>query len=135
MIAFYPEIKLVHVIAVLASGLLFLLRGSLVQAGRPYWALAPFPRYLSYTIDTILLTAALALLSILPSGVFTNGWLTVKLLLLPAYVVCAWMALRRGNGSHAGTFWFAVAIAIYAFMLVVARSHDPMGPLRFLGLN
>ena len=135
MIAFYPEIKLVHVIAVLASGLLFLLRGSLVQVGRPDWAFAPLPRYLSYAIDTVLLTAAFALLSVLPPAVFTNGWLTVKLVLLPVYVVCGWMALRRGRGIRAGASWFAVAIAIYAFMLVVARLHDPLGPLRFLRLG
>lgn len=133
MIAYYPELKLLHVVAVLASGLIFLLRGTLVQVGRQRWALAPFPRYLSYTVDTILLTAALALLSVLPSAVFANGWLTVKLSLLPAYVVSGWLALRRGQRGRAGFLWFACAIAIYAFMVVVARFHDPLGPLYFLG--
>ena len=33
MIEFYPEIKLVHVAAVIASGSLFVLRGSLMLAG------------------------------------------------------------------------------------------------------
>lgn len=135
MSEFYPQIKLVHVVAVLASGLLFMLRGTLVLLGRERWALAAAPRYLSYTIDTILVTAALALLSVLPSGLFANGWLTVKLLLLPAYVACAWLALRRGSRGRAGFVWFAGAIAIYAFMLVVARLHDPLGPLRFLELQ
>ena len=34
MLAFYPQIKAVHVAAVLLSGALFLMRGLLVQAGR-----------------------------------------------------------------------------------------------------
>ena len=34
MIELYPQIKALHVIAVLASGSLFLLRGLLVRAGR-----------------------------------------------------------------------------------------------------
>ena len=54
MIEFYPEIKLVHVIAVLASGLLFLLRGSLVQVGRSYLGARAIPALpkLHYRHDT-----------------------------------------------------------------------------------
>ena len=75
MIEFYAEIKFAHVAAVLASGCLFLLRGILVQVGRNSWALAPLPRYLSYAIDTTLLTAAFMLLTILPATVYGNaGW-------------------------------------------------------------
>src|SRR3546814_4018120 len=58
MIAFYAQIKLVHIVAVLLSGGLFTLRGIAVLAGQR-WPLAPPLRYLSYSIDTTLLTAAL----------------------------------------------------------------------------
>ena len=132
MSEFYPEIKLVHVVAVLASGLLFLLRGALVQLGRERWALAAAPRYLSYTVDSVLLTAAFALLSVLPPAAFANGWLAVKLLLLPAYIACGWLALRRSGAGRARMLFFLGALAIYGFMLVVAQRHDPWGPLRFL---
>jgi len=37
-----------------ASGLLFLMRGLLVQAGRERLAMHPALRYLSYLIDTVL---------------------------------------------------------------------------------
>jgi len=53
LMAFYPQIKWVHVAAVSASGSLFALRGALVQAGRPGWAMAAPLRYASYTIDTV----------------------------------------------------------------------------------
>src|SRR6478609_5733272 len=95
LMAFYPQIKWVHIAAISASGSLFALRGALVQAGRPRWAMAAPVRYLSYTIDTVLLTAALMLLTILPGAMFANGWLVVKLVLLVAYVVLGSLALKR----------------------------------------
>jgi len=75
MIEFYAQIKLVHIGAVLISG-------GLVMADRQEWALAAPVRYSSYAIDTVLLTAALMLVSILPSAMFANGWLAIKLALL-----------------------------------------------------
>ena len=56
MIEFYPEIRTVHIAAVLASGSLFLMRGVALQAGaRGRWAMAAPMRYLTYGIDTVLL--------------------------------------------------------------------------------
>ncbi|HEX9707106.1 MAG TPA: SirB2 family protein [Steroidobacteraceae bacterium] len=130
MIEFYAEIKLAHVIAVIASGALFLLRGVLVQAGHPHWALAAFPRFLSYTIDTALLTAALMLLTILPSSVYANGWLMAKLALLPVYIGFGWLALR---GDAARQFaYFAAALLAYGCMFAIARAHSPLGPISSL---
>ena len=133
MIEFYTEIRLAHVAAVMASGMVFLLRGILVLVGRPAWALAPLPRYMSYAIDTTLLTAALMLLTILPSAVFGNGWLIVKLALLPAYIALGWLALRSTTGRRPG--YFAGALLAYACMFMIARTHNPLGPVQlFLGM-
>ena len=60
MIEFYPQIKLVHVSAVFASGALFLLGGLAVQFGSTRAMTAPL-RYLSYTIDTVLRAIAWAM--------------------------------------------------------------------------
>lgn len=129
MIEYYAEIRLAHMVAVLASGGLFLLRGLLVQAGRPGWALAAFPRWASYAIDTSLLTAALMLVTILPAAVWSNGWLVVKLGLLPAYVLLGYLALRGGSRNlRRGSL--VAAMAAYASMFAIARTHDPFGPLR-----
>ena len=64
MIEFYPQIKFVHIIAVILSGSLFALRGLLMLA-RSRFTNHPALRYLSYAIDTTLLTAALTLVTIL----------------------------------------------------------------------
>jgi uncharacterized membrane protein SirB2 len=132
MIEYYAEIRQAHIAAAVASGSLFFLRGFLVRTGRSEWALAPLPRYLSYAIDTALLTAALMLISILPSASFSNGWLAAKLALLPAYIAFGWLALRRaGTGARQLAYW-AAAIAAYACMFAIARTHDPLGPIRVL---
>ena len=81
MIEYYPLIKQVHVAAVVASGSLFLLRGIAVQAGM-LWAMAAPVRYLSYSIDIVLLAAALMLLTILPAVAFAKGWRWLKVGLL-----------------------------------------------------
>src|SRR5262245_62263708 len=111
MIEFYLQIKWVHIAAVICSGSLFALRGAGVLAGARWPMWAPF-RYLSYTIDTVLLTAALMLVTILHQYPFVHAWLTVKILLLLVYVVLGSFALKRGrtrdrkstrlNSSHLG---------------------------------
>jgi uncharacterized membrane protein SirB2 len=126
MIVFYLPIKTVHIVSVLASGGLFAMRGLLLLNGRA-WAMSAPLRYLSYGIDTVLLTAALMLATVLPSAVFANGWLAVKLALLVLYVVLGSFALKRGKTLRTRWVCFIAAVGIYAFMLSVARTHQPLG--------
>jgi uncharacterized membrane protein SirB2 len=126
MIEFYMPIKSMHIAAVLASGGLFALRGLLVLSGRA-WAMSAPLRYLSYSIDTVLLTAALMLATMLPGAVFANGWLAVKLTLLVSYVLLGSFALKRGRSNRSRTLFFIAAIIVYAFMYSVARTHQPLG--------
>ena len=127
MFEFYPQIKWVHIACVLASGALFALRGLLVQAGHAGAAQWAPVRWLSYAIDTTLLTAALMLVSILPGALFANGWLTTKLVLLVVYVVLATLALKRARTPRARRVFFIAALLTYLYMLGVARMHHPLG--------
>ena len=121
-----------HVAAVVASGSLFLLRGLAVQGGAA-WAMARPVRYLSYSIDIVLLTAALMLLTVLPAAVFANGWLWLKLALLVVYVGLGTFALKRGRTRTVRLTCFVSALLVFAGMYVIARTHDPLGPLRLVG--
>ena len=132
MIEFYPQIKAVHILCVLLSGGLFALRGSLVMAGRDGIAQWAPVRFLSYAIDTALLTAALMLLTILPGAMFANGWLATKLVLIVVYVVLGTLALKRARSPRARTICFAAALGTYLFILGVARMHHPLGWLHGL---
>ena len=126
MEAFYLEIKWTHVAAVIASGVLFALRGAAALAGMR-WAMAAPLRYLSYGIDTVLLTAALMLATVLHQYPFVHHWLTVKVLLLLAYIVMGSYALKRAH-THTARLWFYLAaVAIYIYIVSVARAHHPLG--------
>ncbi len=131
MIEFYPQIKWVHVAAVIISGLLFALRGGAQLAGARWTMVAPL-RYLSYFIDTVLLTAALMLVTVLHQYPFVQAWLTVKVLLLVVYVVLGSFALKRGATRTARLYCFLAALAVYLFIASVARAHDTLGLLRSL---
>ena len=127
MIEFYPQIKWVHVAMVISSGSLFLLRGLLVQAGQQRIAMLAPVRWLSYAIDTTLLTAALMLLTILPHGMFANGWLVTKLMLVVLYVALGTIALKRGRSPRARAVAYAAALLVFAFVITIARAHHPSG--------
>ena len=132
MIEFYPQIRAVHIGAVIASGALFALRGAGVLAGAR-WPMAAPLRYLSYSIDTVLLTAALMLIAVLPAAVFANHWLTVKLTLLVIYIVLGSLALKRGRTARTGALCFMAALAVFAAMFGIARTHQPLGWLAGVG--
>jgi len=133
VIEFYPQIKWVHVAAVLMSGSLFAIRGAAMLAGARWYMAAPL-RYLSYTIDTVLLTAALMLATILHQYPFVHGWLTTKVLLLVVYVVLGSYALKRGATRAVRAWAYGAALLVYAFIITVARAHDPRGAFALLGL-
>ena len=126
MIEFYPQIRTVHIAAVIASGLLFLLRGAAVQLGAK-WAMAAPLRYLSYSIDTVLLTAALMLVTILHQYPFVHGWLTAKVVLLVVYVVLGSFALKRGRTRTVRVSCWVGALLVYLFIVSIARAHSPFG--------
>lgn len=131
MIEFYPQIRMVHITCVVLSGVLFFLRGTGVLAGTR-WPMALPVRLASYSIDTVLLTAALMLVTMLPGAVFANGWLTTKLVLLVVYVVLGSFALKRARTLRARQLYFVAASATYLFMFSIARAHDPLGVIRIL---
>jgi uncharacterized membrane protein SirB2 len=131
MIEFYPQILFVHVLAISLSGGLFALRGLGILAGAR-WPQAVVVRYLSYTIDTVLLTAALMLVTILPAAMFANHWLTVKLVLVVVYVVLGVFALRRGRTRTIRTACYFAALLVFTTIIGIARMHHPLGWLLLL---
>jgi uncharacterized membrane protein SirB2 len=131
VIEFYPQIKLVHVAAVLASGGLFLLRSGASLLGQR-WPMAAPVRYLSYSIDTVLLTAALMLMSVLQQFPGVHSWLTVKVILVIVYIVLGSFALKRARTRRARLAFSVAAVAVFAVVVSIARTHSPFGPLLWL---
>lgn len=131
MMEFYPQVKWTHVHAVMCSGAIFTVRAGAALLGAR-WPRHWLPKYTSYTVDTILLTSATMLFSMLPGALFANGWLTVKLALVVLYVVLGILAMRpkRSRGQRLG--FYIAALATFAFIYGIARMHNPAGWLLLL---
>lgn len=130
MIEFHAEIRLVHIWSVILSGSLFFLRGAALLAGdgaAARLAMSTPVKLTSYTIDTVLLTAALMLMTVVQQYPFIDAWLTVKVVLLFVYVGIGIAAFRfaRTRAERAG-LW-AAALAVFLYIVSVARAHDALG--------
>ncbi len=126
MIEFYPQIKMLHIASIMASGTLFTLRGLLMlfeaKIGNNIAV-----RVLSWTIDSTLLMTALMLITMLHQYPFVQAWLTVKVVFLVVYIVLGVFALRRGRSLRARALYFVAALAVFGFIYSVARAHHPLG--------
>lgn len=126
LLNFYGELKALHIVAVLCSGLLFAVRGFGVLAGQR-WPMRSTVRYASYGIDTVLLGAGLSLWLMLGLNPLQQSWLAIKLSLLLVYIVLGSLALKRAPTRALQIWSFAAALACYAYMLGIARAHHPWG--------
>jgi uncharacterized membrane protein SirB2 len=123
---YYLEIRTVHIASVLTSGALFVLRGIALNLLGARWPMAAPLRYLAWTVDTVLLTAALMLMTIIRQYPFTDAWLTVKVILVIPYIVLGYTALR-GSTRTVRLASLAGAIAVFGYIYWVARAHHPLG--------
>ena len=125
MIEYYPQIRAAHLLAVVLSGMLFAARGLGVLAGAR-WPLHAIVRYSSYAVDTVLLTAALMLVSVLPAATFANHWLTVKLVLVVVYVGLGTLALKRARTPRGRAICYVAALVVFGVVIGIARHHSPL---------
>ena len=125
MIEYYPQIRAAHLLAVVFSGTLFAARGLGVLAGAR-WPLHAIVRYSSYAVDTVLLTAALMLVSVLPAATFANHWLTVKLVLVVVYVGLGTLALKRARTPRGRAICYLAALVVFGVVIGIARHHSPL---------
>jgi uncharacterized membrane protein SirB2 len=124
----YYWVKQVHVFSVHLSFVLFLARGAWVLAGRAL-PRRPLLRALPHTVDTVLLTSALWLTTLIQQYPFRDTWLTVKVVLLIVYIVLGSFALRRAPTRTWRAVAFLAAIGTFLLLYSVARYHHPLGAL------
>jgi len=127
----YLAIRMLHVGCVAFSGALFTARGLMRianVAAANHWAL----RWLSYTVDTGLLGAAILLTLIVHQYPLVNGWLTTKVVLLALYIALGTFALKRARTRLGRSVAFLAAIVTYTYIVGVAVTHDPRGWLTSL---
>jgi len=122
----YLLLRHVHIACAALTIGLFVLRGVLMLAESPLLE-AHVLKILPHAVDTVLLTAALMLTTVVHQYPFVNGWLTMKLALLVPYVVLGSIALKRGRSKRLRTTAFFAALLVLAFLVSVALRHDPRG--------
>lgn len=131
MAAWFLQILWLHIGCVIVSGSVFFVRGCLMLAGSPATNHPAF-EWTSRTVDVTLLAAAIALTLIIHQYPFVQAWLTVKVLLLVVYIVLGTFALRRGRTRAVRAASFVGALAVFLFIVSVARTQNPFGALTWL---
>ena len=126
MIEFYLPLRHTHIACAILTVALFVLRGGLMLADSP-WQRNVVLRYLPHAVDTVLLTTALMLTTVIHQYPFATGWLTTKVVLLVVYIVLGSIALKRGRTRRIRIAAFVAALLTVGFLLTVARAHDPAG--------
>ena len=121
----YPILKMIHVICVAASYVLFFVRGVWMFLGSP-WLQKRWVRIVPHIIDTGLLASAIAMAIAIRQYPFSADWLTAKLLALICYIALGMVALRfaRARGMRLAA-WLA-AQAVFFYIVAVAVTRNPL---------
>ena len=126
-----PMLKSLHVACVAASLALFTVRGAWMLRA-PERLRVRWVRVVPHVVDTLLLASAVALAFLLRIDPLTHGWLAAKIAGLCAYIVLGTVALKRGPTRGIRAAALAAALAVYAYIVTVAITKSPAGPLAWL---
>jgi uncharacterized membrane protein SirB2 len=121
----YMVLKYVHVAAVIASFVLFFLRG-IWMIGTPERLAARWVRVVPHVVDSVLLASAIALAALTAQYPFLQSWLTAKVVALLVYIVLGSIALRRGPTRRARIVAWVMALAVFGYIVAVARVRSPV---------
>lgn len=115
----YTALKYLHALTVVVTLALFLLRG--------FWMLADSPRLQARWLkiaphinDTLLLTAAIALLLVGSLNPLDHPWIMAKIIGLLAYIGLGTVALKRGRTKSIRVKAMIAALGIFAYIVAVA---------------
>ncbi len=126
MTELYLPLRAVHITCAILTISLFAFRGLLMLAESPLQR-NPVLRWTPVAVDTVLLTSALMLTTIIHQYPFATAWLTTKIVLLVTYIALGSIALRHGRTRKARIAAFIGALAAVGFLVTVARAHQPLG--------
>ena len=122
----YVLLKHVHVTCVVATIVLFvvrgvwMIRGTLRDKGR--WV-----RIVPHVIDTLLLASAIAMAIQIGQYPGTTPWLTAKVIGLVVYILLGTVALKRGRTLAVRSAAYVAALVTFGYVVSVALTRDPRG--------
>jgi uncharacterized membrane protein SirB2 len=127
----YESLKALHVGAVVASGAFFALRGAWMLSGSPLLAVR-WVRVLPHVVDTVLLASAIAMAVMAGISPLAHPWLAAKIGALLVYILLGSVALKRGKTRSVRVVALAGALAVFAYIVSVALTRNPAGPIAAL---
>ncbi|MBP7574374.1 MAG: SirB2 family protein [Rhodoferax sp.] len=121
----YLLVKHLHITCAVLSGSFFLLRGVWMllesDALQRRWV-----KVVPHVVDTVLLTTALTMVFWSAQYPLVQPWLTAKVLALLAYIVLGTIALKHGQTKATRTAALVAALAVFAYIVLVALSRKVM---------
>lgn len=121
----YVLVKAVHVMCVIASASLFILRGIWVIRESGNLALR-WVRTTPHIIDSFLLLSAILLSVGLQQYPFTDAWLTAKVIALLVYIGLGMVAIRHGRNRQLRILSWLAALLVLVYIVAVAISRNPL---------
>jgi uncharacterized membrane protein SirB2 len=125
-------LKLVHMSFAALSVGLFTLRGIWMLLESPLRE-ARWTRVVPHVVDTAFLATGIWLAVRIEQYPFVQPWLTAKVLALAGYIILGSLALKRGKTRAIRGAAFVAALAVFAYIIGVARARHPMSWALWLG--
>jgi uncharacterized membrane protein SirB2 len=115
----YPLLRTLHITTVYLTLILFFLRGFWMLADSPRLN-ARWTRVVPHINDSLLLTAAIAMLVVAGLNPFEQPWLLAKIIGLLAYIGLGTVALKRGKTKAIRIKALIAALGVFGYILAVA---------------
>lgn len=121
----HPTLKLIHMSCAALTISFFILRGIWMLRDSPQLQ-RRWVRTLPHVIDTLLLSSAVLLAFGIHQAPWSHPWLAAKLSALLAYIGLGTVALKRGRTKSIRAAAWLAAIAVFAYIVAVALSRQPV---------
>jgi uncharacterized membrane protein SirB2 len=120
----FAAIKIIHIISIILSYILFTLRGIWMIQGSPLLKLR-WVKILPHVIDTILLVSAIALVAMIQQYQGFNIWISAKIGALLLYILLGMVAFRFGKTQKIKTISWILAQIVFFYIVLVALTKNP----------
>lgn len=120
-----PIIKQIHLLTAALSFLGFFIRGVWMLTDSALLQ-AKLTKILPHIIDTLLLATGITMVVMKSLSLGTDTWLIAKIVALIAYIIIGTIAIKRGKTKTVRTVAWVVAMSIFVYIYLVARSHSAM---------
>ncbi len=120
----YAALKIIHVISVIFSYLLFILRGIWMMQNSSILQ-RRWVKILPHVIDTVLLASAVTLVTMIQQYPGMSTWLSTKIGGLLLYIILGMMALRFGKSRKIKIISWITAQIVFFYIVLVALTKNP----------